>query len=488
VWRHELGTDPDQDVMVYEEADETFNLGLSKTKSRAYLLIRSSHTLSDEVRYLPADQPAGQWRVFQPRQRDLKYAVDHVGDRFVIRTNLDAQNFRLVVCRADWTGKDRWRDLVSHRTDVLVEGFELFRDYLVVQERRGGLPRLRIKPWRGDGEHDLDFGEPTYGAWIVSTPELDTTVLRYGYSSLTTPRSVFDYDMRAHEKTLRKQDKVIGDFEPARYRAEYVHATAPDGTRVPISLVYREDTFVRGGNPCLLYGYGSYGSSANATFRSWRLSLLDRGFVFAIAHVRGGQEMGRQWYEDGKLLNKMNTFTDFIACGEHLADSGYADPGRLYAMGGSAGGLLMGAVINLAPELWHGVVADVPFVDVITTMLDETIPLTTFEFDEWGNPADKVYYDYMLAYSPYDQVAAMDYPNLLVTTGLHDSQVQYWEPAKWVARLRDRKTDQNLLLLHTNLDAGHGGASGRYRRYRETALECAFLLDLAGLAGPTANP
>jgi len=482
VWRHVLGGDPATDVLVYQEDDETFDVHVTKTKSRRFLVIHASQTLADEVRLLAADDPAGDWRVFQPRERGLEYSVDHLDGRFIVRTNLDAVNFRLVECGETATGKAAWRDLVPHRADVLVEDYELFRDFLVVEERCGGLTRLHVQPWQGEGEHDLDFGEPTYSAHIVASPELDTATLRYAYSSLTTPNSVFDYDLRTRAKTLRKQDQVLGGFAPAWYRAEYVHATAPDGTRVPISLVYRPDRFARGQSPCLLYGYGSYGYSQDADFESWRLSLLDRGFVFAIAHVRGGSELGRPWYEDGKLLKKRNTFTDFIACGEHLVASGYADPARLYAMGGSAGGLLMGAVVNLAPELWHGVVAQVPFVDVVTTMLDDSIPLTTSEYDEWGNPHDQIYYDYMLSYSPYDNVERKAYPNLLVTTGLHDSQVQYFEPAKWVARLRARKTDDHLLLLHTNLEAGHGGASGRFQRYRETALECAFLLHLAGSA------
>jgi oligopeptidase B len=484
VWRHVLGTAPDADVLVFEETDETFNVRVSKTKSRRYLLIHSSQTVSDEVRLIEAEQPAGDWRVFQPRERGLEYSVDHLEDRFVVRTNLEAENFRLVTCGLDRTGKEAWRDLIPHDPRTLVESFELYREFLVVEERRGGLTRLRVRPWRADDEqeHEIDFGEATYAAWIIGSPELDTTVLRYGFSSLTTPRSVIDYDLAARTRVVRKQDRVLGDFDPARYEAEYLRATAADGTEVPISLVYRRDRFVRGENPCLLYGYGSYGLSSEASFRISRLSLLDRGFVFAIAHVRGGQELGRSWYEDGKLLRKRNTFTDFIACGEHLVAAGYADPGRLYAMGGSAGGLLVGAVMNLAPELWDGVVAAVPFVDVVTTMLDDSIPLTTAEYDEWGDPHQQVYYDYMLSYSPYDQVQARDYPALLVTTGLHDSQVQYWEPAKWVARLRARKTDENLLLLHTDLTAGHGGASGRFRRHRETALQYAFLLKLAGLA------
>jgi len=481
IWRHELDTDPAGDVLVYEESDETFSVGVGKTKSRDFLVIHSSQTMADEVRILPSDQPTGEWRIFQPRERGLEYSVNHDGERFVVRNNLDAVNFKLSTCRAGATGKESWQDLVAHRDDVYQAGFQLFNDFLVVQERRGGLMQIRVQPWTGDGAHDLAFDDPTYDTWAVSTPELDSTTLRFAYSSLTTPSSIYDYDMTTHQKTLRKRDKVLGEFDPSWYASEYIHATAADGTLVPISLVYRKDRLVRGQNPCLLYAYGSYGYSMDAGFASWRLSLLDRGFVYAIAHVRGGQEMGRHWYEDGKLLKKKNTFTDFIDCGRHLQAEKWTDPARLYAMGGSAGGLLVGAVVNMAPEVWHGAVAQVPFVDVITTMLDDTIPLTTGEYDEWGNPNDKVSYDYMLSYSPYDQVEAKDYPNLLVTTGLHDSQVQYWEPAKWVARLRALKTDQNLLLMHTNMEAGHGGASGRFRRFKEKARECGFLLGLAGV-------
>jgi oligopeptidase B len=341
---------------------------------------------------------------------------------------------------------------------------------------------LRIRPWNSGGEHYIDFGEPAYLAYVSTNPEFDTPVLRYGYTSMTTPNSTYDYNMATQEKTLMKQDEVLGGFDSSQYTTERLYAPARDGVRVPISLVYRTDLFEQNGTaPLLLYGYGSYGNSIDATFSAARLSLLDRGVVYAIAHIRGGQEMGRQWYEDGKLLKKKNTFTDFIDSGEYLVAENYADPQRLFAMGGSAGGLLMGAVINMRPDLFTGVVAAVPFVVVVTTMLDDTIPLTTSEYDEWGNPNDSTYYDYMLSYSPYDNVAAKDYPNLLVTTGLHDSQVQYWEPAKWVARLRAMKTDNNRLLMKTNMDAGHGGASGRFQRYRETAFQYAFLLDLAGI-------
>ncbi len=479
VWRHTLGADPAGDVLVYEETDPTYSVRVGKTKSRRFLTIASSQTLSDEVRFLPADDPAGVWRVFEPRRRGLEYRLDHDGVRFVITTNLDAPNFRVMVCGDLATGSDAWQELVPHRDDVLVERVEPLRDVLAIQLRRGGLTRLHVRPWDGGAAHDIDFGEATYSAWLQGLPELDATVLRYGYSSLTTPTSVYDYDWQERTRTLRKQDRVLGDFDPARYESAYVLAEADDGARVPISVVWRRDRKTPGGNPCLLYGYGSYGASSHAAFSPWRLSLLDRGFVFAIAHVRGGQELGRAWYEDGKLLHKKNSFTDFIACGRHLVAAGLADPERLYAMGGSAGGLLVGAAMNMAPELWDGVVAQVPFVDVVTTMLDESIPLTTGEYDEWGDPREPIHHDYMLSYSPYDQVAARAYPHLLVTTGLHDSQVQYWEPAKWVARLRARKTNDTLLLLHTNLEAGHGGASGRLRRHQETALEVAFLLLLA---------
>jgi oligopeptidase B len=480
VWRHTLGTAASTDVLVYEEADPTFRLWIGKTKSRQYLLINISQTLADEVRYLRADDPAGAWQIFTPRRRGHEYSIDHDGERFVIRTNLAAPNFRLLTCSAEATAIDHWVELLPHRADVLIERVELLRDAIVVQQRRGGLTRLHIRPWAAGQAHDLDFGEETYAAWLFSQPELDTPMLRYGYSSLTTPTSVFDYDWPERRKILRKQDELRGEFDPAWYESAYLHATADDGTQVPISVVWRRDLRQPGHNPCLLYGYGAYGASSAAAFSAWRLSLLDRGFVFAIAHVRGGQELGRAWYEGGKLLQKQNSFTDFIACGRHLIASGHADPERLYAMGGSAGGLLVAAAMNLAPELWDGVIAQVPFVDVVTTMLDASIPLTTGEYDEWGDPNDPLFHDYMLSYSPYDQTAVRAYPHLLVTAGLHDSQVQYWEPAKWVARLRARKTNDTLLLLSTNLEAGHGGASGRLSRLRERALELAFLIELAG--------
>ncbi|MCY3970592.1 MAG: S9 family peptidase [Acidobacteria bacterium] len=481
VFRHRLGSDA-ADELVYEEPDETFSVFLRRSQSREYLMAVSSHTLRTEVRILRADDPGGDFAVFEPRGERHEYSVDHLGERFFIRTNDEAPNFRLMSTAEEDTGRASWREELAHRDDVLFEGFELFDRFLVLAERRDGLEQLRIEPIGGAGfeGHDLDFGEPTYSAGLSVNPEPSSRTLRYAYQSLTTPRSVFDYDPATRERTLRKQDRVLGGFDSTNYRSERLWATAQDGARVPVSLVYRPDVrSAEGGSPLLLYGYGSYGASMDASFSSQLLSLLDRGFVYAIAHIRGGEEMGRSWYESGKLLHKKNTFTDFIAAGEHLVAEGYADPDRVYAMGGSAGGLLMGAVFNMRPDLWDGIVARVPFVDVVTTMLDASIPLTTFEWDEWGDPREREYYDYMLSYSPYDNVEARDYPHLLVTTGLHDSQVQYWEPAKWVARLRAMKTDDNRLLLDTNMDAGHGGASGRFDRYRETALVYAFLLDLA---------
>ncbi len=484
VYRHRLGsTAPDE--LVYEEPDETFSVFLSRSQSREYLIAVSSHTLRTEVRVLRSDDPDGDFTVFEPRGERHEYSVDHLSGRFWVRTNDEAPNFRLMSVAEDRTTRADWREEIPHRDDVLLEGFELFDRFLVVAERREGLNQLRVAPMGGAAgidDHDLDFGEPTYSAGLGANPDPSSGALRYVYESLTTPRSVIDYDPSTREKTLRKQERVLGGFDSADYTTERLWATAPDGVRVPVSVVYRSDMRpAEGGGPLLLYGYGSYGASMDAGFSSPLLSLIDRGFVYAIAHIRGGEEMGRSWYEDGKLLHKKNTFTDFIAAAEHLAAEGYADPDRIYAMGGSAGGLLVGAVFTMRPDLWDGVVARVPFVDVVTTMLDASIPLTTFEWDEWGDPREREYYDYMLSYSPYDNVEARDYPHLLVTTGLHDSQVQYWEPAKWVARLRARKTDDNLLLLQTNMGAGHGGASGRYDRYRETALVYAFLIDLAGL-------
>jgi oligopeptidase B len=481
IYRHVLGTDASEDALVYEETDEEFSSFVFRTKSKAYIMIGSFQTLSSEYRYMDANDPAGEFRILLPRERDHEYSVDHYEDHFYIRTNDGAKNFRLMRTPVSDTRKPAWEELIPHRDEVLLGGFEIFADQLVVSERKDGLTLLRVMPWDGSGEHYLDFGEPAYRASIGINPDFNTRVLRYNYTSLTTPNSVYDYDMETREQMLMKRDEVLGGFDPGDYVTERLSATASDGVKVPISLVYRKGMRRDGSNPLLLYGYGSYGASMDAAFSSPRLSLLDRGFVFAIAHVRGGQELGRWWYEDGKLLKKKNTFTDFIACAEHLANEGYANRNRLYAMGGSAGGLLMGAVVNMRPDLFHGIVTHVPWVDVVTTMLDESIPLTTSEYDEWGDPNEKQYFDYMLSYSPYDNVTARDYPHMLVTTGLHDSQVQYWEPAKWVAKLRAMKTDENRLILKTNMEAGHGGASGRFRRYKEIAFDYAYLLDLAAM-------
>ena len=479
--KHVLGTDVSKDKEIFHEADNTFNTFVYKSRSKEFLFIGSFHTLSSEFRYLDADNPDGEFKILQQREKDLEYSVDHYKDRFYIRTNWKAKNFRLMETPIDKTTKENWKEVIPHREDVLLEQFEIFKDFLVVNERKKGLTNLRIIKWEDKAEHYLDFGEETYTAYIANNPEFDTELLRFGYTSLTTPSSVFDYNMNTKEKKLLKQQEVVGDFDSKNYNAERLYATAKDGIKVPISLVYRKGLEKNGDNPLFLYGYGSYGATMNPYFNSVRLSLLDRGFVYAIAHIRGGQEMGRWWYEDGKLLKKKNTFTDFIACAEHLIAEKFTRPEKLFAEGGSAGGLLMGAVVNMRPDLFKGIIAAVPWVDVITTMLDDSVPLTTSEFDEWGDPKKKEYYDYMLSYSPYDNVEAKDYPAMLVTTGLHDSQVQYFEPAKWVAKLRSLKTDKNLLILDTDMASGHGGASGRFKRHKRTSLEYAFILDLLGI-------
>ena len=482
IYKHILGSKQEDDVLVFQEDDDTFTCHVSKSKSKKYIFITSQSTVSTESRMLPADDPNGEMVLIQERIRDLEYTVEHYQDDLLILTNdRGASNFKLIKTPLSSPGRDHWTDLISHREEVLLEGFEVFKDFLVLEERYQGLNLIQVRGWNDHTAHYIDFNDPAYAAWIGHNPEFDSEVLRFGYNSLTTPASTFDYHMKTREQVLLKQQEVVGGYAPSDYRSERIWATAEDGTQIPISLVYKEALFSKdGSNPLLQYAYGSYGYSTDPIFSPSRLSLLDRGFVFAIAHIRGGQEMGRHWYENGKMLKKMNTFTDFIACSKHLVQEQYTSPERLYAMGGSAGGLLMGVVMNLAPTLYNGIVAAVPFVDVVTTMLDESIPLTTGEFDEWGNPKHKVYYDYMLSYSPYDNIAATGYPNLLVTSGLHDSQVQYWEPTKWVARLREMKTDDNRLLLYTNMDAGHGGASGRFRALRELAMEYTFILDLAG--------
>jgi oligopeptidase B len=481
IWKHTLGTPQSNDVVVFEENDEEFSCFVYKTKSKKYMVIGSNQTLSNEYRVLSADVPSGEFKIIQPRERNLEYGIDHYGDRFYITTNLDAKNFRLMSCPENATTKENWQEVIAHRADVLLEGIEIFKDYLVVQERKTGLNQLRIIRWDDKSEYYVEFQDPTYAAGVGANPDFDTQVLRYGYSSLTTPASTYDFNMSTKDRKLMKQQEVVGGHDPSQYNSERLYAKATDGTMVPISLVYKKGTKLDGSAPTLLYAYGSYGATMDAGFSSARLSLLNRGFVYAIAHIRGGQEMGRHWYEDGKLLKKKNTFTDFINCAEHLIANNYTSKEKLFAMGGSAGGLLMGAICNMRPDLWRGVVNAVPFVDVITTMLDETIPLTTFEFDEWGNPKNKEYYDYMKSYSPYDNIEKKAYPNILVTSGYWDSQVQYWEPAKYVAKLRDYKTDANQLLFWCNMDAGHGGKSGRFEALKEVALEYAFMMDLVGI-------
>ncbi len=481
VWRHTIGTDQSKDVLVFEERDEEFSCFVYKTKSRKFLVIGSNQTLSNEYRVLEANQPEGNFRIIQPRERNLEYSIDHYGDRFYIVTNYNAKNFRLMDCPLNATSKENWKEVIAHRDDVLLEGIEIFKDYLVVDERKNGLTQLRIMRWDKKGEYYMEFQDPAYAAGVGANPDFNTEILRYGYSSLTTPSSTYDFNMVTKERRLLKQQEIVGGYDANNYTSERLYATATDGTKVPISLVYKKGFNRNGKAPLLLYAYGSYGYSIDATFSSSRLSLLDRGFVFAIAHIRGGQEMGRQWYEDGKLLKKKNTFSDFIDCAKHLCNEKYTSPESIFAMGGSAGGLLMGAIANMAPQQFKGIVSAVPFVDVVTTMLDETIPLTTFEFDEWGNPKDSTYYQYMKSYSPYDNIEAKDYPNILVTTGYWDSQVQYWEPAKYIAKMRDMKTDKNLLLFWINMDAGHGGKSGRFESLKEVALEYAFMMDLVGI-------
>jgi len=483
IFKHKLGGKQLQDVLVYDEKDDTFNVSVSKEKSKKYIVISSSSTLTTEFRTLLADDPDGEFKVFQPRVRGMEYSIAHYGDSFYILTNKDnATNFKLMKTPEKATSQENWKDLIPHRNDVLLEDIEIFKDYLVIGERSNGLNKIRIMPWNGKGEYYLPFDSETYTANISTNPDFDTQILRYSYQSLGTPSSVVDFNMKTQEKEVKKEQEVLGGkFDKKNYVEERVWATAEDGTKIPISMIYRKGMKKDGKNPLLLYAYGSYGATMDPYFSSTRLSLLDRGFIYAIAHIRGGEDMGRLWYEDGKLLHKKNTFTDFVDCSKFVIKEKYTSPEHLYAEGGSAGGLLMGAVVNMAPELYHGVIAQVPFVDVVTTMLDDTIPLTTGEYDEWGNPNEKEYYDYMKSYSPYDNVKAQNYPNMYVSTGLHDSQVQYWEPAKWVAKLRTMKTDKNLLFLDTNMDAGHGGASGRFEALKELAKEFSFLLDLEGI-------
>jgi len=477
IYKHTLGTDAANDELVYEEKDETFGTMAYRSKSGDYIMIVSYSTVANEYQFLDANTPNEAFKIVEPRERDHLYSVSQFGDRFYIKTNWEAQNYRLMSTSISAPSRANWKEEIPHRQDVMIEDMEIFSNFLVLEERKNGLTEMRIRPWEGE-EYYMQFDEPVYVAWTSTNLEFGTEWLRFGYSSLTTPTSTYDFNMTTQERTLKKQQEVVGGYEASEYQAERHFATAADGTQVPISLVYKKGVERDEDNPTLLYAYGSYGNSIDPYFSSTRLSLLDRGFVFAIAHIRGGEEMGREWYEDGKLLNKKNTFTDYIDCADYLIEQKFTNPDKLFAMGGSAGGLLMGAVINMRPELFKGVVAAVPFVDVVTTMLDESIPLTTGEFDEWGNPKNEEYYHYILSYSPYDQVEAKEYPNLMVTTGFHDSQVQYWEPAKWVAKLRYLKTDNNQLIMHCNMETGHGGASGRFARYKEVAMEYAWLMSL----------
>ena len=480
IYRHILGTDASEDVVVFEEKDETYNTYVYKTKSHKFIVIGSSSTLSSEFRIISADNPYGDWKVIQPREDNLEYSLAHYGDYFYIQTNKDnATNFKLMKTPVNKTTKENWVDVIPHREETLLEDVSIFKNYLVIEERTEGLSKIRIKTWDGKQDYYLPFDEETYSAGVYSNPEFDTDVIRYSYNSMTTPNSVIDFNMKNQTKDVKKEQEVLGGkFNKNNYKSERVWATARDGKKVAISLVYHKDTELTKDTPLLQYAYGSYGYTISDGFSTTRLSLLDRGFVYAVAHIRGGQYLGREWYNNGKMMNKKNTFFDFIDCSKFLIKNNYTSAKHLYAMGGSAGGLLVGAVSNLNPELYNGIIAAVPFVDVISTMLDESIPLTTGEFDEWGNPKEKEAYDYMLSYSPYDQVQAKDYPNMLVTTGYFDSQVQYWEPAKWVAKLRELKTDDNILLLHTNMDVGHGGASGRFDALKETARDYTFILAL----------
>lgn len=483
IYKHRLGTKSKDDELVFFEEDETFHTFVYKSKSRRYIIIGSESTLTSEYRFIAADDPDGEVEVVQPRIRGVEYSIAHYRDSFYIMTNIDgATNFKLMKTPVHEPGVENWKEVIPHREEVLLEDIDLFRDYLVVSERSNGLNKIHIRRWDGTDSYFLPFDNETYTAFTGTNPDFDTEILRYTYNSLTTPTQVVDFNMRTKEKEVKKELEVLGGkFHKENYVSDRIWATAQDGTKIPMTLVHRKELKRDGTNPVLQYAYGSYGSTIDPYFSNVRLSLLDRGFIFVIAHVRGGEYLGRKWYQDGKLLKKMNTFTDFIDCTKHLIQENYTSPEHMYASGGSAGGLLMGVVANMAPHLYHGIIATVPFVDVVTTMLDETIPLTTGEYDEWGNPNDPEYYFYMKSYSPYDNVKAQDYPHMLITTGLHDSQVQYWEPAKWVAKLRELKTDSNKLLFHTNMDAGHGGASGRFEALREVAEEFAFLLDLEGI-------
>lgn len=480
IYKHVLGTPIEDDQVVFFEEDETFNAYVFKSKSKKYIMIGSSSTLTSEYRYINAEEPNSEFKIFSKRERGLEYSIAHYNDNFYVLTNKDeAKNFKLMITPEGKTSSENWQEFIPHRDDVLLEDIDIFKNYYVLSEREGGLSKIKIIKWDTSESYFLPFKDETYTAYVSVNPDFDTDVLRYSYNSMTTPSSVIDFNMLTKEKDIKKEQEVLGGtFDKENYISKRIWATARDGVKVPMSIVYHKDTKLDGSSPLLQYGYGSYGYTLDPYFSTVRLSLLDRGFIYVIAHVRGSEYLGRKWYEDGKLLKKRNTFNDFVDCSKYLIEKKYTSASHLYASGGSAGGLLMGAIVNMNPELYNGVISAVPFVDVVTTMLDETIPLTTGEYDEWGNPNEKEYYEYMKSYSPYDNVEPKDYPNMLVITGLHDSQVQYWEPAKWVAKLRDLKTNENLLLFDINMDAGHGGASGRFEALKEVAKEYAFLIDL----------
>ena len=480
IFRHVLGTPASEDIEVYHEKEDTFGTYVSKTKSNKYIIIGSYSTLSSEAQFLEADNPTGTFKMLQARERNLEYSVSHYKNDFYLLTNKDdAINFKLMKTSVDQTEKEHWVDIIPHRADTLLEDFSIFKEYLILEERNNGLNKIRIKRWDEKEDYYLPFSEETYSVGVYENPEFDTEIIRYSYNSMTTPASVIDFNLTNKTKEIQKEQAVLGGkFQKENYISKRVWATARDGKKVAISLVYHKDTVLNKDTPLMQYAYGSYGYTISDGFSTTRLSLLDRGFVFALTHIRGGQYLGRAWYEDGKMLSKKNTFTDFIDCSKYLIENNYTSAAHLCAMGGSAGGLLMGAIVNMNPELYNGIIAAVPFVDVISTMLDESIPLTTGEYDEWGNPNDKEYYEYIKSYSPYDQVSAKAYPNMLITTGYFDSQVQYWEPAKWVAKLRELKTDTNMLFLDTNMEVGHGGASGRFDALKDTAKEYTFFLAL----------
>ena len=484
IYKHVLGTDATNDELIFEEKDEAFWAFVYKSKSRDFIIIGSYSTLSTEYRYLDANDPNGTFKIIQPRQKDLEYSIAHYKSDFYVLTNKDgAHNFKLMKTPIANTSTENWVDVIGHREDTLLEDISIFNDYLVLEERNNGLNKIRIKKWDDSADYYLPFDEETYTASVYNNPEFDTNIIRYSYNSLTTPNSVIDFNVEDHSKEVKKEQEVLGGkFDKENYISERIWASTRDGKKVAVSVVYHKSTVIVEDTPLLLYAYGSYGSIVSDRFSTVRLSLLDRGFVYAVAHVRGGEYLGRHWYDEGKMFAKKNTFYDYIDAAKHLININYTSPEHLYGEGGSAGGLLVGAVVNMNPELFNGIIAAVPFVDVVTTMLDESIPLTTGEFDEWGNPKKKECYDYMLSYSPYDNVKKQHYPHMLITTGLHDSQVQYFEPAKWVAKLRVCKTDDNLLLLYTNMDTGHGGASGRFDALKEVVRDYAFLFDLEGIS------